>query len=158
MISYENMPIIQPIPIPTKDKGFFGALFIWLFKARQWTVMEDWCYTLRGIYMVIPKGFIFDGASVPKYFWSWVSPTGILLIAGLIHDYGYKYGTLLKLDKKSTTGPQSLRNTDRLFLEVNIEVNGFKVINYLVFLGLRAGSWWAWHNHRKANHKWENSV
>jgi len=158
MITYKEMPIIQPVAIPTKEKGLFGALFVWLFISRKWTIMKDWHFKLNGMDLVIPKGFIFNGASIPKYFWSWVSPTGILLISGMIHDYGFRYGTLLKKGKKSSIGPHSMAHFDKLFLSVNIDVNGFKVINYVVFGGLRAGSWFMWNRHRKKNLQWKDDI
>lgn len=60
---------------------------------------KDFYYTINGEKYVIPAGFTFDGASVPKFLASFLSPVGVLLIGGLIHDYGYKYKTLLKADK-----------------------------------------------------------
>jgi hypothetical protein len=30
--SYEELPHMQPIRIPTKDKGFWGAIFLWLMR------------------------------------------------------------------------------------------------------------------------------
>ena len=46
---------------------------------------------MNGKNFIIPKGFKFDGASVPKFLGQFLSPVGVLLIGGLIHDYGYKY-------------------------------------------------------------------
>ena len=45
---------------------------------------KDWNFSLNGENYVIPKGFVFDGASVPKFLASWLSPTGVLLIGGLV--------------------------------------------------------------------------
>ena len=47
---------------------------------------------------VIEKGFEFDGASVPKFLAMWLSPTGVLLMGGLVHDYGYNCGELTIAD------------------------------------------------------------
>jgi hypothetical protein len=87
---------MQPIRIPTKDKGFFGAIWLWIWCVRNWTIMKDFYFTLNGEKYVIPAGFQFDGASVPKFLATFLSPVGVLLIGGLVHDYGYKYKTLLK--------------------------------------------------------------
>src|SRR6056300_1580895 len=95
---YEEMPHMQPVPIETKGKGFWKAIFMWLFGVRKWIIAKDFHYSLGGQDFVIPKGFEFDGASVPKFLAMFLSPTGVLLMGGLIHDYGYKYGTLLKQD------------------------------------------------------------
>lgn len=40
----------------------------------------------------IPKGFISDGASVPRPFWPLVSPMDCGELAPLVHDYLYRTG------------------------------------------------------------------
>jgi len=54
---------------------------------------QEWhCQILGGFQVfIIPAGFIFDGASIPRLFWSILSPTGYLFLAGLIHDFIYKH-------------------------------------------------------------------
>ena len=96
MIKYETMPTMRPIIIPTKDRGFFGAIWLWLWTSRKWEIAEDWYFSLNDTEYKIPAGFIFDGASIPKYFWNWLSPIGVLLMPGLIHDYLYANENLLK--------------------------------------------------------------
>jgi hypothetical protein len=104
---------------------------------------------------VIPAGFTFDGASVPKFLATFLSPVGVLLMGGLIHDYGYKYQTLLKADKKSTIGLRDQRFMDRIFRDIGIQVNGFHLLNYLAYWALRIGGFVAWNGHRKRNAKIE---
>ena len=65
--SYTELPHMQPIRIPTKDKGFWGAIWLWFMTVRTWTITKDFHYKLNGKEYVIPKGFTFDGASVPKF-------------------------------------------------------------------------------------------
>ena len=81
-----SMPHMKPIPIPTKGKGFWGGLKVWLFVSRKWEIVKDYHYVIDGQELVIPKGFVFDGASVPKFLHTWLSPMGVLLVGGLIHD------------------------------------------------------------------------
>jgi len=102
--TYKDYPHMKPIRIATKGKGFWGAIKLWLLGTRNWEIAEDFHYSLNGENFVIPKGFKFDGASIPKFLASFLSPVGVLLIGGLIHDYGYKYETLLLKDGKSTIG------------------------------------------------------
>lgn len=149
--SYGELPHMQPIRIPTKDKGFWGAIFLWLLGVRTWTITKDFHFKLRGQEYVISKGFIFDGASIPKFLASFLSPVGVLLIGGLVHDYAYKYaclqqknGTLLLLNQKFA---------DKLFRDISIEVNGFQFLNYLAYYALRLGGFMAWNKHRKVNAK-----
>lgn len=146
-LKYEKMPMMSPIGMSTKDRGFFGAVWLWLITTRKWEIKEDWVYELDETKYRIPKGFVFDGASVPKYFRSWLSPMGVLLMAGLIHDYAYKHaGLLMDTGDKS---PLDQLGADVIFREVAIADNGFKVINYIAYYALRLGGWWAWKGHRK---------
>ena len=72
------------------------------------------------------------------------------LIGGLIHDYGYKYETLLKKDG-TTIDKRSQRWMDAVFRDINIDINGFYFLNYLAYWALRIGGWVAWRKHRKVN-------
>jgi len=87
-----KMPKLIPLPIKTKDKNFFAQMLIWITEVRTWEIVEDWEYDLPdGKKVVVPSGFVFDGASIPRPLWVILSPTGLLLIPGLIHDFGYRF-------------------------------------------------------------------
>jgi hypothetical protein len=148
---YEHMPKMKPIAIPTKGKGFWGALWMWFSGKRMWTIAEDWYFTIQGKEYVIPEGFVFDGASIPKFLHTWLSPTGVLLMGGLVHDYAYKYERLLKADKNEVTNQMTQKAADIIFRDINIEQNGFHFLNYLAYWALRVGGFMAWNKHRKVN-------
>jgi hypothetical protein len=150
---YKEMPHMKPLRIPTGGKGFWGAIWHWFWGVRQWEIAKDWEFEVNGETYVIPKGFQFDGASVPKFLASWLSPVGILLMGGLIHDYVYKYTVLLKKNKKDTSAPMNQKEADQLFRDINIEQNGIHVLNWAAYLALRAGGFVAWNGHRKVNAK-----
>jgi hypothetical protein len=122
---------------------------MWLLGTRHWEISKDFHYKLNGEDFVIPAGFKFDGASIPKFLHPFLSPVGVLLIGGLIHDYGYKYATLLKKNKKDTLGTISQKRADEIFRDINIGVNGFYLMNYLAYWSLRLGGFVAWNGHRK---------
>ena len=145
---YTEMPQMSPIKIETADKGFWKAIWMWMLGVRHWEITKDFYFSLKGEEYVIPQGFQFDGASVPKFLAMWLSPTGVLLMGGLIHDYGYKYGTLLRSDR-TVIGAQTQQWMDKLFRDVCIEQNGFKLLNYLAYWALRVGGFVAWNGHRK---------
>ena len=145
---YTEMPQMSPIKIETADKGFWKAVWMWMLGVRHWEITKDFYFSLKGEEYVIPQGFEFDGASVPKFLAMWLSPTGVLLMGGLIHDYGYKYGTLLRSDRTSI-GEKSQKWMDTLFRDICIEQNGFKLLNYLAYWALRVGGFVAWNGHRK---------
>ena len=149
--AYDKMPVLKPLPIKTKGKGFWKGIILWLMGVRHWEIAEDFHYKLNDKDYVIPKGFQFDGASVPKFLASWLSPVGILLMGGLVHDYVYKYTVLLKKGKKSTSKRMNQKQADQLFRDINIEQNGIHVLNWAAYLALRAGGFVAWNGHRKVN-------
>jgi hypothetical protein len=152
---YEDYPHMQPIRIATKDKGFWGAILMWLLGTRKWRITQNFNYKIKGQEYVIPKGFEFDGASVPKFLATFLSPVGVLLIGGLIHDYAYKFACL----KPRKDGPLLVLNqkeADKIFRDINIEINGFHFLNYLAYWALRIGGFLAWNKHRKIDAKIED--
>lgn len=155
---HDKMPVLKPLPIKTKDKGFFKGIIMWLLGVRHWELAEDFHYKLNDKAYVIPAGFKFDGASIPKFLHTFFSPVGVLLMGGLIHDYAYKYETLLLKNKKDTLGVISQKRADEIFRDININVNGFYVMNYLAYYSLRLGGFVAWNGHRKRNCNWKESV
>jgi hypothetical protein len=151
--SYGELPNLKPLPIKTKGKGFWKGILMWLTSTRNWEITKDWRYKIEDIEYVIPAGFQFDGASIPKFLRAFFSPVGVLLVGGLVHDYMYKYtackpartnGALLVVDQK---------RADQIFRDINIEVNGFYFMNYLAYWSLRIGGFVAWNGHRKRNAK-----
>ena len=145
---YKFMPVMSPLPIKTKDKGFWKGILMWLLGTRKWKIEQDFNYTLNDVEYKIPAGFEFDGASVPKFLATYLSPVGVLLMGGLVHDYGYKYATLMKKDG-SDIGYHDQKFMDGIFRDICIEVNGFRVLNYLAYWSLRLAGFVAWNGHKK---------
>lgn len=149
---YNKLPTLIPLKIETKGKGFWKGIIMWLLSTRNWQLTKDFTYKIDGKEYIIPAGFQFDGASIPKFLRTFFSPVGVLLVGGLVHDYAYKYaclkrtgkGALLMLDQK---------RADEIFRDINIEVNGFYFMNYLAYWSLRLGGFVAWNGHRKNNAK-----
>jgi|TARA_R110001592_G_scaffold42483_1_gene137917 hypothetical protein len=150
---YSDYPLMKPLRIATKGKGFFKMILMWLLGVRHWEIAKDFHYELDGQQFVIPAGFKFDGASIPKFLHMFLSPVGVLLIGGLVHDYAYKYETLLHKNKKDTMGVIKQKKADQIFRDINIEINGFYLMNFLAYWSLRIGGFMAWNKHRKVNAK-----
>ena len=150
---YSNYPLMKPLRIETKGKGFFRMILMWLLGVRHWEIAKDFEYELNGEKFVIPAGFKFDGASIPKFLHTFLSPVGVLLMGGLVHDYAYKYETLLKKNKKDTMGVITQKRADEIFRDINIEINGFYLMNRLAYYSLRLGGFMAWRKHRKVGAK-----
>ena len=150
---YKDYPLMKPLRIATKGKGFFRMLLMWLLGVRHWEIAKDFEYELNGENFVIPAGFKFDGASIPKFLHTFLSPVGVLLMGGLVHDYAYKYETLLKKNKKDTMGVITQKTADTIFRDINIQINGFYLMNRLAYYSLRLGGFMAWNKHRKVGAK-----
>ena len=150
---YEELPHLQPIKISTKGKGFWKGIIMWLLSTRNWKITKDWKYRYNGNEYIIPAGFQFDGASIPKFLRTFFSPVGVLLVGGLVHDYMYKYACMKRNDKKGSLLIVDQKKADEIFRDINIEVNGFYFMNYLAYWSLRIGGFVAWNGHRKRNAK-----
>lgn len=149
-----NMPKIKPLPIKTKDRGFLKATWLWMTSTRKWEVLEDYHYTIKdGTTALIPKGFIFDGASIPKALRAILSPTGLLFVPGLLHDYAYKYNELLMVGLGGTLLPYKPKSGkmfwDKMFREEATRVNGMGAINWAAWSGLFIGGHLSWWKHRR---------
>ena len=151
--NFKGFPELNPLQIKTKGKGFWKGIALWLLSTRNWELTKDWKYNIDGTEYVIPAGFQFDGASIPKFLRTFFSPVGVLLIGGLVHDYAYKYKTLLKVNKKETMGELTQKRADEIFRDINVIVNGFYTMNRLAYWSLRLGGFVAWNGHRKRNSK-----
>lgn len=151
MLTEKQMPILRPLPV--RKRG----------ERRRYEVMEDWeCDLLgRGFTFIIPKGFIFDGASIPRLFWNMLSPSGYLFLAGLLHDFIYKYefayvfSSIESLDGKGRRVIQrwfNQKEADEKFemLADKICVGAY-IFTKTAYITLRAFGWAAWNEHRENN-------
>lgn len=148
------MPKMQPVPIKTKNKPLIVRIWRWITSIRKWVLTEDWTHELPdGTTILIESGFDFDGASIPRPLWALLSPVGLLLIPGLIHDYAYRYDYLIAVDGNGNRSKYKenagRKQWDRLFREVGKDVNGLTLIDMLAWLALSVGGWWAWYRRRK---------
>lgn len=55
--------------------------------ANQFELVEDWSYQAKFETFHLPKGFVTDLASVPKFLWWFIPSYGNFLHAALVHDY-----------------------------------------------------------------------
>jgi len=146
-----QMPILRPIPIHTHGKPLGKRVSEWLFGIRRWEVIEDFIFApVTGPKILIPRGFAFDGASIPRMFWWLLNPTGILLIPGLIHDFAYRYEFLFLVQSVCTIEKQPVtrKEADDLFMGLCLEVNGMPVISGISWSLLRLFGSIAWNKNK----------
>ncbi len=91
----------------------------------QFELVEDYRYGD----ILIPKGYITDGASVPRIFWSIYPPNKAeYLSAALVHDY------LTDLAVKSL---RSFLEVDRIFKDMLVELSVSKLDVFLLYTSVR---------------------
>jgi len=97
--------------------------------------------------ITIPKGFVWDLSSVPRFLWWLLPPDGDFDLAYLIHDYLW-----IKMKHKYTQ-----KFTDYEMLKWSKKTNGTKKLslrnidNYLRFIFVRLFGWMVWKNLIKIN-------
>ena len=146
-----DMPVLMPLQIATRNEKWYKRTLVWLMSKRGWRVCKQWTFlaTLDGrqVSIVIPQGFEFDGASVPRPFWFLLDPMGLLLIPGIIHDYAYRHRELLILRNGEPVSFGTGRGRlywDKLLFTTGKEANGFLSINIVVCALVCLFGWLAW--------------
>jgi len=106
--------------------SFNNSLKIEFVSMYRGKVLEDITYTNDGISITIKKGFITDGASIPRWLWSFTgSPfVGKYRKAAVLHDYIYRYRLYNKKD------------ADLLFYKIMLESGVSKFKAKLFYLAL----------------------
>jgi len=157
----DAMPNLRPLPIPTKNKSYWRRVLAWIFDIRRWELTQDWYFQFKDdegkdLRIALHKGFIFDGASIPRPLWALLSPVGLLLLPGLIHDYGYNYDQLWQVVDEEVFPYKYKAGReywDDLFIKIGQEVNGFAIINYVAWLGIKLGGSRAFKEYREKEEK-----
>ena len=123
------------------------------YAKKLWIVTHDYLVKLPikvkkkkvKVNFIIPRGFIFDGASVPRIFKRITNGANNpqKLVAAAVHDYIYRYGNLSK----------DIGDTLFKFLLRKHYVSGF--ISRIMFraVHMRLGGGIAWKGHRKRQKK-----
>ena len=105
-------------------------------------------------YLKVPEGFIYDGASVPRWLWSisGIRPDGLNRAASLLHDYLYsRKGILPKMSHMKYTDKWvpadhvwDRKEADRLFCRLLREAGVSKVKRLIAYGAVRifGGSSW----------------
>jgi hypothetical protein len=182
MILYPDMPSLSPIHPKTKGLPWYRAAWNFLTVPTFWRHTDDFIYRLLdGTCILLPYGFTFDGASVPRPFWPLINPDGIMLIPGDLHDFAYRFGCLLRLDnfyevlemqsnlvnehdirkafRTSSYKPYESRSFwDKMFMDEGDAINGMWPMNWAAHEVLRCLGWAAWNNWRKKDDENRNQI
>lgn len=113
---------------------------------RQVALDAPLYYELEGLKFKVPRGFITDFATVPKFLWWLFGPTGLWTWAAVLHDWLIK---LLWMKHPPVNG----READRLFRLALAEVDVNLVSRWLMWTGVR---WGALFNGRRNKGWWRD--
>ena len=80
--------------------------------------------------IIIPKGFIFDGATVPRIFWTIIPPLGRYTRAACLHDYLID----VKWRKEKVI---TRKEADIIFLESMKAIKVNKLLAYTMYSAVR---------------------
>jgi len=113
--------------------------------------MEDYTYrrVIEGsrrvsFQIIVPLGFQWDGASVPRFLWSLsgIRPDGLVRAAALVHDYLYR-----KPKSGNVGGSYKIftrKEADVLFRDMIREAGGSWWTASKAYWAVRAFGWMAW--------------
>ncbi|WP_165741798.1 DUF1353 domain-containing protein [Candidatus Thiosymbion oneisti] len=141
----ESYPKWTPVEVRLIENENHGRITRWINRSK-WELLKDFEYHANPeICFVIPKGFISDGASIPKFFHSFLNPCGVLFIASVIHDFACEHGYLTKRhlvngNSEEIKYTMSRKYWDNLFLKIAKETNDLLIVNYIAWCAVRLNS------------------
>jgi hypothetical protein len=105
---------------------------------KRWKIHEAFDYeTDAGTVIEIPAGETTDFASIPRFLWPILPPTGRYTRAAVVHDHLYREH---RLGHKH----YSRAYADAVFMEGMRDCGCGWLVCYTIWLGVRLGGWAAW--------------
>ena len=143
-----ELPIMQPLIIPTKDLPWYSALWVWMTVKRRFRIKEDYYFKMTWLpgepVIKIHKNFIFDGASIPRLLWWILSPTGLLFVPAIFHDFGYTFNAWVMMDDKLYEPAKGQKFFDDQFKNFSELLNGVPLVSSSAWASLRTFGKIAW--------------
>ena len=99
----------------------------------DWQLENDYFYCWGDTQIIVPKGFLFDLASIPRVIWALIAPFELSISAPLIHDWLY-----------TNPAGQSREEVDKLFLAIMEEeaVPSWRRVPAYLAVRLFGGRFW----------------
>lgn len=155
-----QLPLMRPVPLPIPEPAKWWNLWAKTknvfvrAQPRKWTIEENYImyFPWLDCKVCVPKGFVFDGASVPRVLWPFMSPTGIMFIAGLFHDLGYRYNCWFDENHNQIYCGHGQAFFDDQIERMGTYINDARTTPNICWAGLRLFGWAAWNKRRKEGH------
>lgn len=112
---------------------------------NKWKVYEPFVYYVgdrkNEDTIIVPKGFITDFASIPRFLWTLLDPVGPYRGAALIHDYLYNQQT------------RKRKACDQILLEACKDLGVNWITRWTIYVNVRAFGFVAWAKNHKDDFK-----
>jgi hypothetical protein len=166
-----SRPKYRRLAYAMQGLSWLGQILYGLRNPPRLELLEDWTIELHGLLIVVPQGFLTDGASIPRLLWWLISPFGPLLEGAILHDFAYQHGYLLA--RYNVAQPYNIRSLsmrllyagiftdtipvfiekpriffDELLLYVTIELSGASLQAHAAYAALRPFGAVAWMRYR----------
>lgn len=86
--------------------------------SANYEVVEDYTYQYGAYKITVPKGFVYDRASIPRIFWVLVDKDSLSNVAPLFHDFLYRNGGRPPQNLVLPYRTFTREDTDNLFFEL----------------------------------------
>ena len=110
----------QPVSVELADTELSAPCLTYTRRAG-WKLEKKYTHTTGGgDLLLIPEGFSFDLASIPRPFWSLVAPFELSIVAPLLHDFLYRHMGQVPVGCAIPVRTWTRKEADQLFLEAMV--------------------------------------
>ena len=142
-------PSIQRVEIDYGNANAWKRTWKYLTTSNRFRLTKDWKITIPDkTQVMVPKGFEFDGASIPWFLRFFATSFGPLLRGALVHDYGYRHNFLLDWDENAIKIEKGQKYFDDLFRDIAAVTSHLKGLACFAWAGVRSFGHIAWDKHR----------
>lgn len=106
--------------------SFHTPLELEYIDGKNYRLLAPFQYDASGFTVSVPAGFVTDFASIPKFLWNLLPPTGTYGKAAVVHDYMYR-----------TPDAYSKEIADATFLEAMQYLGVGRLTRYTMYLAVR---------------------
>jgi hypothetical protein len=152
-------PLISPMRKNLNGADDLQKFVQWRMHRRHFKVRADWVVWVEylDLWVKIPAGFVFDGASVPKIFHSILNSVDSVFYGSILHDFIYRTNQLIVCTDEEYGNWYIKENmtkqvADRVMLNFTEQMEGSSVPSSLAYYVLYSLGWIAWNSARKQNY------
>jgi hypothetical protein len=140
ILKFDKIPLLRPNVIKENNTNSCFS------HKKSWFVDGDWKYKIDNKEYIIKGGFIFDDASIPLCCRSCRNPRGVLLIATLIHGWGYSNDSLLRVSSDINNvyyikEKKTRKEIDIIFRDISSDIECCSYISYYLLYIFGCISW-----------------